>query len=126
MTQGFKGSYASVRDHIIRRLPLGKKNGANDSSLAGTPLTSRQAVFLFLARPEQLEAEEQEAVQKLRQSHPEADLAYDLIQQFTQMLRTRPGEHLEAWLTKVVDSQISELCAMSRMIVSLVQPGGIR
>ncbi|MEO6893359.1 MAG: helix-turn-helix domain-containing protein [Ktedonobacteraceae bacterium] len=52
VSQGFKGSYASVRDHIIRRLPEGKKNGANSSELARTLLTSRQATFLFLARPE--------------------------------------------------------------------------
>jgi len=72
VAQGFKGSSASVRDHIIRRLPDGKKNGANSSELARTLLTSRQATFLFLARPEQLETEEQEAVQTLCQSHRRA------------------------------------------------------
>ncbi|MEO6893360.1 MAG: transposase [Ktedonobacteraceae bacterium] len=56
-----------------------------------------------------METEEQEKVQKLCQSHPEVELAYDLVQQFARMLRTRTGEHLETWLAKVVDSQISEL-----------------
>jgi len=41
---------------------------------------SRQATFLFLARPETLDVEEQETIRQLRQSHPEVDLAYDLIQ----------------------------------------------
>ncbi|HLZ64077.1 MAG TPA: transposase [Ktedonosporobacter sp.] len=37
------------------------------------------------------------------------DLAYDLVQQFASMLRTRTGEHLDSWLAKAVDSQIPEL-----------------
>ncbi len=107
--RGYKGSYASVRDHIIRRLPEGKKNGGNGSELAPAPLPSRQATFLFLRRPEDLGAEEQEAVHKLRQSHPEVDRAYDLVQEFAQMLRTRTGEQLDAWLAKALVSEIPEL-----------------
>jgi len=38
---------------------------------------------------------------KLRQLHPEADLAYDLVQQFAQMLRSCRGEHLDIWLAQV-------------------------
>ena len=34
--------------------------------------------------------------------------AYELVQQFTQMLRTRTGEQLDAWLEKVRASQIRE------------------
>jgi transposase len=44
----------------------------------------------------------------LRQSHPEADLAYDLVQRFAQMLRTRTGEQLDTWLENVRASQIRE------------------
>lgn len=89
MAQGYTGSYASVRDHLIRRLPEGRKNSATESKLSPTPLPSRQAAFLFLARPERLDTQEQETVRQLRQSHPEVELAYDLVQQFAQMLRTR-------------------------------------
>jgi transposase len=64
--------------------------------------------FLFLSRPEKLDAEEQETVRQLRQSHPEVELAYTLVQQFAQMLRTRTGEQLDAWLEKVRASQIRE------------------
>lgn len=45
---------------------------------------------------------------KLRQLHSEVDLAYDLVQQFTQMLRTRTGEHLDAWLAQAANSQLPE------------------
>ncbi len=45
----------------------------------------------------------------LRSLHPEVDQTYELVQQFTQMLRTRTGEQLDAWLEKVRTSQIREL-----------------
>ena len=72
------------------------------------PLSPRQATFLFLSRPEKLEMEKQEMVRQLRQSHPEADVAYELVQQFAQMLRTRTGEQLDIWLENVRASQIRE------------------
>jgi transposase len=46
---------------------------------------------------------------KLRQIHPEVDRAYDLVQQFVQMLHTRTGEHLDAWLDQVERSDLPEL-----------------
>lgn len=107
--RGYKGSYASVRDHIIRRLPDGKKNGATGSCLAPLPLPARQASFLFLRRPEELDEKEQGQIQELRQLSAEVDLAYDLVQQFAQMLRTRTGEKLDPWLAQAQASQIPEL-----------------
>ena len=107
--QGYRGSYASVHGNIVRLLPEGRKNQA--SSLSKTPalVPSRQATFLFLHRPEELRVEEQETVTTLRLIHPEVDLAYDLVQQFAQMLRTRTGEHLDAWLDQVERSNLPEL-----------------
>jgi transposase len=113
VAQGYKGSYDSVRDHLVRRLPDGKKNAGKGSILSPTPLPSRQATFLFLRRSEALKTDEQETLIMLRQLHPEIDLAYDLVQQFAQMLRTRTGEHLDAWLVKASASQIPELQSFS-------------
>jgi len=109
VARGYKGSYASVRDHLVRRLPEGKKNAAKGNELSPAPLSSRQATFLFLRRPEKLTPEEQAALLTLRQTHPEVDRTYDLVQQFAQMLRTRTGEHLDGRLAEVADSQIPEL-----------------
>jgi transposase len=107
--QGYKGSYESVRDNLVRLLPTGRKNAADSSSKVPALPTSRQAAFLFLHRPEKLRVEEQEQLYKLRQIHPEVDRAYDLVQQFAQMLRTRTGEHLDAWLAQVQSSKLPEL-----------------
>ncbi len=88
--------------------PLGKKNAAKGCDLSPSPLSSRQATFLFLRRSGELETDEQETLITLRQLHPEIDLASDLVQQFAQMLRTRTGEQLDAWLEQVRASQIRE------------------
>ena len=107
--QGYTGSYESVRDHIVRLLPQGRKNQASSSSKASPLPTSRQAAFLFLRRPEKLRVQEQEQLSKLRQINPEVDQAYDLVQQFTQMSRTRTGADLDKWLDQVERSQLPDL-----------------
>jgi transposase len=66
-------------------------------------------VFLFLRRPEGLEADEQETLALFRTLHAEVDQAYELIQQFVHMLRTRTGEQFDDWLERVRASQIREL-----------------
>jgi transposase len=109
VARGYPHSYHSVHEQLVRLLPGGKKNAAKGSDLSPTPLSSRQASFLFLRRPEALEADEQESLLTLRHLHPEIDLAYDLVQQFARMLHTRAGEQLDDWLEKVRASQIREL-----------------
>ncbi|MBO0793417.1 MAG: transposase, partial [Ktedonobacteraceae bacterium] len=68
-----------------------------------------QAMFLFLRRPEDLSDEEQETLVLLRSLHIEVKLAYELVQQFAHMLRTRTGEQLDDWLCRVKESRIREL-----------------
>ena len=89
--------------------PEGKKNAAKGCDLSPTPLSSKSAAFLFLRRLEELETEDQETLALLRSLHAEVDQAYELVQQFTQMLRTRTGEQLDDWLSSVRASQIREL-----------------
>jgi len=107
--QGYKGSYASVRDHLVRRLSGGKKNASKGVKLSPAPLPVQHVTFLFLRWPEDLDNEERGTILQLRQSHPELDLAYDLVQEFAKMLRTRTGKDLDTWLAKAVASQIPEL-----------------
>lgn len=95
---------------LVRLLPEGRKNAVKGSDLAPPPpLTARQATFLILRRKEELNAEEQQNLDALRHLHPDIELAYDLVQQFAQMLRTRTGERLDDWLCRVRASQIQEL-----------------
>jgi transposase len=108
--RGYRGSYASVRDNIVRRLQFnGRKTPVNASSKTPPLPTPRQAAFLFLRCPEKLRVEEQETLVNLCQITMEVNLAYDLVQQFAQMLRSRTGEYLDAWLAQVENSNLPEL-----------------
>jgi len=109
VASGYPHSYHSVYEQLVRFLPEGRKNPHTPDQLARPPVLARQAAFLFLRRSEKLSAEEQETLLMLRQFHPEVDLAYDLVQQFAQMLRERLGERLDSWLTQVNQSRIPEL-----------------
>jgi len=114
--RGHQGSYASVHGPLVRLLPQRRKHEPSTDLVSPAPLLARQATFLFLRRPETLSAEEQGTLLQLRQSHPEVERTYDLVQQFAQMLRTRSGERLAAWLAEVSDSQIPELRSFARGI----------
>lgn len=109
LARGYKGSYASVYDNLVRHFPAGRKFSKDDAALQVAPVLSRQGAFLFLRQSEKLEAREQETLVLLRQFHPEVDLAYGLVQQFTQILRERRGKRLDDWLEQVKRSHIPEL-----------------
>jgi transposase len=102
-------TYRNVYRQLIRSLPEGRKHPTTVDQLPPPPVLARQAVFLFLRRPEELEAEDQATLALLRALHPEVDQTYELVQQFTRMLRTRTGEQLDDWLTHVRTSKIREL-----------------
>ncbi len=116
VARGYTQSYQAVYDQVIRLLPEGKKHAAKTGTLSPTPLSSKSAAFLFLRQSEKLEADEQETLITLRQLDPELELAYDLVEQFAQMLRTRTGERLDAWLENARASQIRELQGFARSV----------
>ncbi len=110
IADGIPLTYKVVYKQLVRSLPEGRKNPQAPDLLPRPPVLARHAVFLFLRRPtEELSLEEQETLELLRSLHPEVNEAYELIQQFAHMLRTRTGEQLDAWLEHVRTSQIPEL-----------------
>jgi transposase len=105
-TQGYRGSYESVRAQFVNTSPRHRSKQASLSPHTRVFPAKRLAAFLFLRRPEDLTAEEQESVSKLRQLDPEIDQAYLFVQQFVQMMHTRTGEKLDAWLLAVGSSSL--------------------
>ena len=105
-TKGYQGSYESVRN-LVNSLRQGDRHAPLQKE---TPLSSRQAAWVFLRRPEELTTEEQQTLARLRTLDPEADLAYELVQQFARMLRERTGkEQLDGWLERVASSPLTAL-----------------
>jgi transposase len=80
---------------------------------AGTPrlpqYTSTSAVWLFMRRPEHLDEVQREDLAAFRLAHPSLNTMYRLVQDFLHMMRHRQGERLEAWLSRVHESELPEL-----------------
>jgi transcriptional regulator with XRE-family HTH domain len=114
VVRGYTHSYWSVYEQLVRFFPEGRKNQETPDQLVRPPVLARHAVFLFLRRPtEKLSSEEQETLTLLRSLHPEINEAYELVQQFAHMLRTRTGEQLDTWQKprqRQPDPRVTGLC----------------
>ncbi len=107
--RGYQGSYATLHAQFAQSSAQTRTQQALSSPLTPALPSARQATWLFVRRPEELTTQEKELVQKLRQLHAEVELAYLLVQQFVQMVRMRTGERLDAWLSAVASSALTDL-----------------
>lgn len=72
--------------------------------------SAKQAVWLLIWQPEELDEQQQQALEGLRRVSPEIEKAYQLAQSFRSMLRQRQGnEQLDAWLQEARQSGLPEL-----------------
>jgi transposase len=106
--QGYPGSQRMVSS-FLQTL---KKTEIMPEATPSSPLsryTSKSVLWLFLGRRADLEATQQADLATFRQLHPSLNAAYELAQDFLQMMRKREGERLDAWLTRAHESQLPEL-----------------
>jgi transposase len=120
--QGFKGGSSTVY-RFLRSLrgysasPQGKAERAQ--AVPEEPLqdfSAKDAVWLFLRRPADLDETEKHHLALICQASPTANLLYELVQEFMNMLRHRKGERLDDWIRAVRDSHIKELLSFVRGI----------
>lgn len=78
-------------------------------------LTARRAVFLLLRRPEKLEPDEQQVVQRLAEQ-PELATAVELAQRFTNLVRQRQPEQLDAWLERAKHSHFAPMVRFAQSL----------
>jgi transposase len=120
--QGYRGSSRTVYRILasLRESPSPLRGKAERACLVPeTPLqhlAAREAVWLFVRAPTDLEAEEQATLSAICQASPTAQALYELTQAFLRMLRRREGEGLETWLKQVSASQIPELQSFGQSI----------
>jgi transposase len=116
---GYQGSYANVCAQFANSSPKKVRRKQAASSPLPPPFPSaREATWLFLRRQEELTTQEKEMVERLRQLHESIDLAYLLVQQFLQMVRTRTGERLDAWLEAVASSSLADLQSFANGVLA--------
>lgn len=70
---------------------------------------AKQAVWLYMRSPDELNTQEQEQAAFIRQVHPSLETAYQLVQAFVKMVRDQKATELEGWLEEVRASHITEL-----------------
>nr|WP_161982343.1 ISL3 family transposase [Dictyobacter alpinus] len=122
--RGYQGSYEAMRHILLRVFPKEQKWQRIPSEKDVQPhvaLSPREAMWLFLRRPEKLTAKEQHSLEHLCQIHEEVALAYQLVQQFAEMLRTRSGGQLDAWLDAVLATSLADLHSFAKGIKSDIE-----
>jgi len=108
--KGYKGSQKALY-RCLATLELFVSSPSKRSSASSQPhplmaLSAPQATWLFFRKEEDLKAEEQETLRQLRQASPDLETAYQLVQEFLQMVHELAGERLEEWLDKVEASHL--------------------
>ncbi len=122
--QGYTGSYMTVARYIrqlaqaqgveLRRYPNGRRLPKVIAPQRPT-LTARRAAFLVLRRPETLEPDEQQAIERLAEQ-PELATAVALAQRFTNLVRQRQPQQLDDWLERVKDSHFAPLVRFAQSL----------
>jgi transposase len=116
--QGFKGSESSVYRWVNRARLTGRLCAATDvpsglphtrSSATGRVLSSRQAAWLLLRAPEDLESHEQDWLSALTQVCPSVVQVHELAQRFRNMVKNRVGAELAIWLQAAQGSGLADL-----------------
>jgi transposase len=105
--QGYTGSERTVYRHIETL-----KQASVQASLHPNRLhtfTANTAVWLFVRDKKSLDDIEREDLATFCQASPTLKRAYDLVQDFMQMVRKREGHRLDAWLERVATSDLAEL-----------------
>lgn len=79
-------------------------------------MSPQRASWLMVSQKEKLDEWQSQYVEKIRQSHPDLETAYQLAQQFVLMLTEHRAERLDAWLVQAEQSRLPELCKMAKGI----------
>ena len=114
--KGYKGSQRALYRYLATLEPSvssaarrGSSSASKQRPIPPDPLLTlsvQQATWLFFRKADELKQEEQERLRQLRQASPHIETAYQLVEQFLQMVRERTGEQLAAWLAQVEASHL--------------------
>jgi len=116
--QGYSGSdqpivrfFAQFRDEKDARKfkQVDPSNGIAIKAAPKRPPTASQVAHWITFKEEQRLDWQQQYLTRLCEADPQIREAYDLITDFTTMLRERQGERLDVWLHSVEEQEVSEL-----------------
>jgi transposase len=109
-SQGYQGSTRQLYHFLkaLRTEQISLESAASPDA-AKKKVSAREAVWLFVRDPADLDDDEREALAAISQASTTAQTLYQLVQAFRHLLHQREGEKLDGWLSKVKESQIEEL-----------------
>ena len=118
--QGFRGSLSVVAAFMAQAR---KQQGlppyvrtALQCPVLPRHLTARQATWIVLARPEQLDEQDQHMKALLPTMHPEMEQGITAALLFAQLVRERLADQFDAWLQTALRSPLCELRSFARGI----------
>jgi transposase len=115
-TQGYTGSYSSVRRTVRRFRPWDGRQRQTMDGPTPRPLSSRQAMWLLVRETDQLTPEQVRYRAVLCDLSPTIATAYPLAQRFVTMVKLRQADELDIWLD---DAQNSPIPALRNFAVTL-------
>jgi transposase len=115
--KGFPGSASYVRHVLARWRPEPSKPGRKGKNPTRSPtvpptirpLSPRQASWLLVRPPPDLDAEEQTYLEQLCRLAPDIAAVYHLAQEFRRMVRERDHAALEGWLVAAEQTEAPEV-----------------
>ncbi|GGN94039.1 ISL3 family transposase [Actinoplanes lobatus] len=103
-TQGYTGSERTLRRCLI------SVRGSNAAVAPPPPIPKAREITGRIMRPtSKLTSEDQEQLQRLCELCPDLSTIRDLAHGFTDLLRTRGGDRLEAWVTRAEQESIPQI-----------------
>jgi transposase len=116
-SRGLVSHWVAQHRHLVPPAPAGHPPRRRGRPTAATPsaapspqrhLSARQAAWLLVCQPEKLKPDEQDMVQRLCQHTPLVAVAYQLAQEFIQMVREHQVEKLNPWMLRASASRLPE------------------
>ncbi len=107
MEQGYTGSERTVYRYLETLKQAEVKTPVNLHRLQ--KFSANTAVWLFVRDPKTLDDTEREDLATFCQVSTTLNRAYDLVQDFLQMVRNREGHRLDGWLLQIEKSDLPEL-----------------
>jgi transposase len=114
--RGLVHQYVSRLRQGERPLQMGRESTTAERPAAPACYPPRQAVWLLLRRPQELNAAEQHDLAAMQSRCPEIATVYRLAQGFTEMVRNRQVERLDEWLGEARASGLGELRSFAQGI----------
>lgn len=80
------------------------------------PLSARQAAWLVVRHPNNLDDEQRKTLERLRELSDDVQALYPLAQEFAQMVRTRNAQSLDPWLQRARESKVREIVSFANSL----------